>query len=179
MTLTEYAVKCMAVPARGCVVDLTCNAAILRPLADGAVMGTWGHRIMDHDFAGQVRDDYLERLYSGLETEPATDDLCDAYWHLDTDEHPVFWLALAHTQLEFGRLTPRAKTEALKVIQSGEDLARWEGDKKRQRVLVALEKKLTGPQKPEKKLPKRPPTLRQGDVFRFRLSNARNPRSIL
>ena len=125
---------------------------------------------MDDDFAVQVRDDYVEQLYAGLSTEAATDVLRDEYGHLDVDEHPVYWLALAHTQFEYGRLTEEVKDQALKVIRTGEDLARWGGgDGKRKRALNALEKKLRGPQKAPKKLVKRPPKLEPGDVFRFRI----------
>lgn len=136
-------------------------------------MGTWGHKIMEDDFAVEVRQEYLEMLYDGLSSEEATDRLSAGQGPGDMDERSVFWLALAHTQLEYGRLTGQAREQALAIIQSGEDLERWEGNKKRQRVLQALDKKLRGPQKAPKKLVKRPPRLRQGDLFRFRIDDQR------
>jgi len=87
-------------------------------------MGTWGHKIMEDDLAAEVRDEYLELLYGGLSTDEATAKLCAGFGPGHEDERPVFWLALAHTQLEVGRLTGQVKERALAIIRSGEDLQR-------------------------------------------------------
>jgi len=70
-------------------------------------METWGHGIFEDDFAVDVRADYLERLSSGAPSEDATTEMIGTYGVMDTDEEPAFWLSLAATQLEYGRLDPR------------------------------------------------------------------------
>lgn len=136
-------------------------------------MGTWGHKILDDDFAQDVASSYFQHLYEGAGAQEATDKVIEEYGDLDRDERTVFWLALASAQLDYGRLAQAVKTEALRVITSGEDLEKWNGDKRRARVLADLERKLRGPSKPPKKLRKTPPTLREGDVFRLPLDDGR------
>lgn len=136
-------------------------------------MGTWGYRILEDDFAADVSSSFVAHLYDGMDPQQATERVIEEYGVLDVDEHPVFWLSLAATQLEYGRLVDGVKARALDVIRSGEDLARWDGAKRRARVLAELARKLEGPQKPPKKLPKRPPKLQQGDVFRLPLDDGR------
>jgi hypothetical protein len=74
----------------------------------------------------------------------------------DYDDGPVFWLALAATQWEYGRLHPRAKARALMIIDQRKDLDRWADAglaKKRQAVLAQLKKKLLTPP-PKKRTPR-------------------------
>lgn len=136
-------------------------------------MGTWGHKILEDDFAEEVASSYVQYLYEGAGAQEAADQVIVEYGDLDTDERTVFWLALASIQADYGRLVQTVKDEALRVIASGEDLEKWNGDKRRARVLADLERKLGGPSKPPKKLSKRPPKLREGDVFRLPLGDGR------
>lgn len=136
-------------------------------------MGAWGPKILEDDFAAEVASSYVERLYEGCDARDATDRVIEEYGNLDSDEHGVFWLSLATVQFEYGRLVKTVKNKALKVIASGEDLEKWNGDKRRAQVLAGLERKLTGTAKPTKTLPKRPPKLREGDVFRLPLGDGR------
>lgn len=130
-------------------------------------MGTWGAQILQDDFANDVRDEYLDHLFAGLTSIAATDAMAASYGELDVDEHPVFWLSLAATQTEYGRLTDRARKEALRVIDEGLDLLRWKGDPKRAKVLAKLRSALTGAQPKEKKLVNRKAKLTVGDFFRL------------
>ena len=49
----------------------------------------------------------------------------------DVDDGPVFWLALAATQWEYGRLDTSVKSKALKVIEKNKDDHRWVGTRSR------------------------------------------------
>lgn len=66
----------------------------------------------------------------------------------DPDEGSVDILALAAIQWKYGRLRGDVKTRALNVIDSGEDLIRWQDSDitRRRTVLQALKKKLQSPQ---------------------------------
>ena len=121
-------------------------------------MGTWGTAIFSDDTASDVRDDYRELVGKGLSGTEATDRLIRE-WGDHPDDAPVFWLALAVTQWRCGRLEQRVKDMALKVIEDGSNLERWEEDatpldvKKRKAVLEALRLQLESPQPPEKRIP--------------------------
>ncbi len=134
-------------------------------------MGTWGHKILEDDFAQDVASSYLQRLHEGADAQGAADQVIAEYGALDKDEHSVFWLTLASVQFEYGRLVESVKSEALRVIASGEDLEKWNGDQRRARALADLERKLRGPSKPLKRLPKARPPLREGDIFRLPLGD--------
>jgi hypothetical protein len=120
-------------------------------------MGTWGSGILDDDFAQDVRRDYLERLAAGEKPAAASKALVASYGELDSDEAPVFWLALAATQWEYGALDATVKRRALAVI-AREDSPQWKGDKRRAAALAKLAAKLAKkPPKPKRpRLPKPP-----------------------
>ena len=108
-------------------------------------MGAWGAAILADDFACDVRAAYLARLADGEPPAAATRALIREYGKLDADEGPIFWLALAATQWEYGALDPKVKQRALAIITTGRDAATWlEGgpDKRRAAALAALGKKL-------------------------------------
>jgi hypothetical protein len=121
-------------------------------------MAASGVGLFHDDVAADVRREYLDLLAKGVEDAEAFSTLVRDWKESisDTDDGPVFWLALAATQWEYGRLHPRAKAEALKVIDHGKGLDRWEDAglaKKRQAVLAQLKKKLDAPP-PKKRTPR-------------------------
>jgi hypothetical protein len=124
-------------------------------------MGAWGTGLFSDDVAADVRDGYRELIGDGLPGPEATDALVKQWSGAlaDSEDAGVFWLALAATQWQCGRLEPRVKKEALEVLKSGSDLRRWQEDskmlKQRQAVLVKLEAKLRSPQPRVKRIPKR------------------------
>lgn len=143
-------------------------------------MGAWGTAIFSDDLAADVRDSFREHIGDGLSPEAATSKLKEDYASSlgDQDDAPVFWLALASTQWTLGKLLPEVLAKALKVIDDGKDLARWEEDKvalkKRQASLAVLRTKLTGPQPAAKNVPKRyrsSTTWEVGQVIGYRLPN--------
>jgi len=113
-------------------------------------MGTFGAGLFHEDTASDVRDDFLNLLREGHSAEEASKALLCA-WSLsidDTDDGPVFWLALAATQCEYGCLQTEVLHHALAVIDRDSDQGRWSGKllEKRRRVLAELRTKLLGPQ---------------------------------
>lgn len=134
-------------------------------------MGTFGYKIFQDDFALDIRERYLDMLYDGISNEQATHELISENMDGDIDEEPVFWLSLAATQLEYGRLREEVKKKALSIIDSGSDLQRWNGDKKRIKELELLKSKLVADQPKEKKLVRRKIKTQSGDLFVFKMDN--------
>jgi hypothetical protein len=114
-------------------------------------MGTWSAAIFADDVACDVRDQYLALLAEGLDGAESSRRL-ESEWgdaDSDPDEGPVFWIALAAVQWEYGRLQPHVAKRALAIIDRGDDLQRWQGAPglaKRRSALQALRRKLESPQ---------------------------------
>jgi hypothetical protein len=126
-------------------------------------MGTWGTGIFADDTACDVRDDYRDMIADGvsdaLARERMIQEHLEQYGECRADMEPTFWLALARTQWEIGRLDDATKAKALEVIDSGTDLENCrllDADasflRKRAAVLQKLRRELESPQKPYKKL---------------------------
>lgn len=123
-------------------------------------MGTWGTALFSDDLAADVREAYRDLLGEGLSAAEAAERLIAQHASsvADPDEAPVFWLALAATQWKLGRLDDRTLQEALRAIDSGDDLRRWSAPadrKKREAVLAKLREQLLSPQPPAKRIPRR------------------------
>jgi hypothetical protein len=98
----------------------------------------------------------------------------------DNEEASIFWIALAAIQWKLGRLEDRTKQEALRIIESGRDLERWENPRdrnKRSAILEKLRKELLSENQPE---PRRVPRAIKaandwslGEVIGFRLLSGR------
>jgi len=76
----------------------------------------------------------------------------------DPDEGPVFWLAVADTAWRLGRPQEHATAEAIRIIETGADLHRWdapEDRRKREAVLRRLATSLRSPPPPPVRVPKR------------------------
>jgi hypothetical protein len=147
-------------------------------------MGTWGTALFADDTSSDVRDAYLRLVASGLTGPEATEQLRKEWKALlaDEDEGPVFWLALAATQWQCGRLEARVKARALKIIANGSSLGRWSEQAdaqallRRKAVLEKLDARLRSPQP-------RPQTFRKprqqesswfaGEVLAYRLRSGR------
>jgi hypothetical protein len=121
-------------------------------------MGTWSAAIFADDVACDVRDQYLALIAEGLDGAEASHRLESEWGDVDSDpdEGPVFWIALAAVQWEYGRLEPHVAKRALAIIDGGVDLQRWEGGSsaaRRRSVLQTLRRKLMSPQ-PKPKRPR-------------------------
>lgn len=121
-------------------------------------MGAWGPKLYQDDIAQDVRDTYKDRLRRGKKTKEITEELIEEYSDEieDVDDGPIFWFALADIQWDYGRLLPEVKENAIKWIEDGSDIRRWEEEgtakevKVRKEVLEQLKHKLESPM-PEKK----------------------------
>lgn len=114
-------------------------------------MGTWGTSVFGSDTACDVRDSYRALLDSGVDDDASTLKVLEAFGSDD----PEVWLALAASQSRLGRLDEGVRSRALQIIDTEEDLARWdEADaglrRGRARVLSRLRETITGPQ-PERR----------------------------
>lgn len=113
-------------------------------------MGAWGAGIFQDDTACDIRDDYKDHLGNGLSGSEATARILSEYKSsfADPDESGVAWLALAAVQWRHGRLDETTLQQALHVIDSGSDLARWADSRdlaKRRAVLEKLRAEITSP----------------------------------
>jgi hypothetical protein len=124
-------------------------------------VGAWGPGLFSDDVACDVRDQYRELIEDQVADDDAEQQVLDSWSTAldDDDDGPVVWLALAATQSKLGRLSERVKGEALRVMDDGSDLARWEEATRsernaREKALAKLRDQLTGPQPAPKKLRK-------------------------
>jgi hypothetical protein len=146
-------------------------------------MGAWGAAIFSDDTAADVRDAYRALLTEGYSGPKATALLLRDWRETlaEEDDAPIFWLALAATQWQCGRLEARVKAKALRIIHQGSSLARWaEGDpmslKRRQAALEKLGRQLHSPQPSPKEFRKRREPAgdwRVGEVLAYRLRSGR------
>ena len=82
-------------------------------------MGTFGYKILEDDFALDVRDAYLDYLFDGLPSAEATERLRSDFGASleDYEERITFWLALAEVQWDKGRLVEHVLQNALDILE--------------------------------------------------------------
>src|SRR5215213_2233915 len=144
-------------------------------------MGTWGIALFSDDLAADLRGEFRDLIGEGFTTETAVNRLKTEYKSSlsDPDEESVFWLALADTAWRLGRLDDNLLQNALRVIDSGLDLVRWEDAadrKKREQVLAKLRTKLQSAPpspKPVAKTIKSANEWQIGEVIGFQLLSGR------
>lgn len=143
-------------------------------------MGAWGANLYQDDVALDVKDEYKDNLRKGKTNEETMQEIVDKYQELleDEEDRGVFWLALADTQWNLGRLDEQVKEQALEIIELGTDLKRWENNEKlynkRKEILEKLKEKLLSPQPEEKRMPKYRTykcEWENGDVFAYQLKS--------
>ncbi|HDR6217432.1 hypothetical protein [Bacillus cereus] len=140
-------------------------------------MGAWGVAILSDDIAEDIKLLYKDLLANEYSNEDASRIVIEEYKNeLDNEETIVFWLVFASIQWRLGRLQENVKQEALQIIESGADLARWEEEpklqKKREVVLNKLREQLHSRQSEAKKVPKRfiaNTSLKAGDAVSYEL----------
>ncbi len=139
-------------------------------------MGTWGTAIFSDDLAADIRDSFVDLVAEGLSPADATQRMVGELKDIlaAEDDAIVFWLALAATQWKLGRLLEDVRERAIQIIDSGEELRRWEGSyiKQRQKHLAKLRAQLLTPPPTPRKIkpfPKSSTDLRVGDIVVFRL----------
>lgn len=120
-------------------------------------MATWISSFFDihNEIARDVYNEYLDSLKFGLSGRKATKVVLDGFVeeiHDTEGDGPVVWMALAVTQWKYGRLEPRVKAKALRIIKDGGDVAAYppELQKRWSKVLEKVRIQLESPQPPEK-----------------------------
>lgn len=118
------------------------------------------------DIGADVHDHYRALLEEQVPDSEATAQVVQSYVdEVSEDEAWEVWLALAASQVKFGRLDEVVRDRAIAVIDSGEHLERWTGRDRTRRLatLAKLREQLTGPQKPPRAL--RKPRRRATDLI--------------
>lgn len=143
-------------------------------------MGAWSTAIFSDDTAADTRDAFTDLIAQGLTATEATDRLIaeSADILADDEDANVFWLALAASQWKLGRLVDSVRERAVAVIDSGDDLRRWQDNSKaeinqRRMHLAKLREQLLSSQPKPKKLKlvvKSSTGFHAGDVAKFRLN---------
>jgi hypothetical protein len=122
-------------------------------------MGTWGPALYSDDLAADLKSELRDLVGLGLPIEAVVQSLETEYYHSvsDPDEGPVFWLAVADAAWHLGRPHEGATQEALRIIDAGTDLARWEDPRdrtKRAAVLETVRERLERPAPAPKRVPR-------------------------
>lgn len=144
-------------------------------------MGAWGTGLYQDDIAEDIKTDYINFLKEGKTNQETYDKLIadNQITINDFEDGPVFWFALADTQWKLGRLMPYVKEQALKHLDEGTDLLKWEewGKpflKRRIKVLDDLKNRLMSAMPAEKKVPLfkyYKCTWNIGDAYAYRLES--------
>lgn len=144
-------------------------------------MGTWGTAILRDDLARDVNQDYLDLYDDGLAHPAIVKKLRHKYAAelKDSDDAPLFWLALAKAQWECGALEQAVLNRVLRIIERGQGLERWRARDaqalaKRKETLERFGQQIQLPNaKPRKrhKVRRHPPIYEAGDCLSIRLTN--------
>lgn len=150
-------------------------------------MGAWGFAIFSDDTACDIRDYYRTQLTDGASDSDAKLRTQRAFLGSSSGSiivsESLFWVAMASSQWEVGRLDEETKANAIAAIDSGGELNRWRdlgasaADlRKRAMVLATLRNRLESPPRPRKIF--RPVRVRRsefavGDVISFALGSGK------
>ena len=143
-------------------------------------MGTWGTSLYANDFTSDIRGDYIDKLKRGKSNDDAIKELMHENHDIigNEEEEPLFWMALADTQWNYGRLLPFVKEKALFFLSRDSESERWEESDPQKRIKweqtkEELKQKLNSPQPPEKGITKyrlHQCTWKLGDIFAYRFN---------
>ena len=148
-------------------------------------MGSWGVTSFQNDVAEDVKNDYISLLKKGKEGIEATEELTLRYEDsiVDPDDAPIFWLALADVQWDYGRLEKCVGEKALYYIRQGLTQQNASDDQtaiderdfhEQKRFLENLRQKLLS-QQPDKKMVRQQKLYRcdwkNGDVYAYKLTS--------
>jgi hypothetical protein len=145
-------------------------------------MGAWGYGIRHDDFVLDVIGVFEELLKAGHSVGDATKTVKSKFAAAiqDSDDGPLFWLALADMQWTYGELESRVLNRVRGDFASGRSLDAWKEDPRglprRRAALEKFIRKIAVPSPRPKKPPKtvvRPPMFQPGDCLSIRLANDR------
>lgn len=90
-------------------------------------MDITGTKIYSDSLASAVRDDYRKLLGFGASDEEAEQIMLKAYeGYIGTVYESIFWISFGYTQWKLGRLSKKIRDKVVAVIESGDDLKKWE-----------------------------------------------------
>ena len=94
-------------------------------------MGAWGYGIRRDDFVCDIIDEFDNVLKAGRSVADATKAVKSKFacQIKDTDDGPLFWIALADAQWTYGGLEPKVLRRVQKDFASGHGLDRWSHDR--------------------------------------------------
>lgn len=142
-------------------------------------MGVWGISLYENDIGSDVRAYFEAQLRNGKSGSTITQELVEQYQDslADPEDAPAFWLALADTQWDLGRLEKGVKDKALFYLEHGESAFNVlncpnSSQKSEMDRLSTLKEKLLSPPPKPKRI--RPQSLyicpwKNGDVFAYQL----------
>ncbi len=140
-------------------------------------MGFYGIKLYDEDLACDIRDDYKDFLKLGKEDDELIEMMKKHYSECFSDlrDKYLFWLVIADTMWDYGRLTKKVKDKAIDIIKNEKESKMWEKCymDKRKEILNKLMEKLKKEQperKKVKKLKKRKGTWNYGDILTYQIS---------
>ena len=137
-------------------------------------MGAWGAAIRSDDFVADVVYAYKASLKASQDLQSARSDVVNKFAEIikHGDEAPLFWIAIADVQWEYGVTDAEALQFVAADYQQGRGLENWEESpkqlQKRCEVLEVFLQKLQSPNPKPAKIPKlirRPPPLAAGDCL--------------
>ncbi len=140
-------------------------------------MGTWGTGLYSDDTACDIRSDWNTGLRWGRTAEDLTESFVNDYGSDD----PVVTLVLADLQWRSGRIVPRVRAQALRIVSDGTDLKRWteaSAKDQRARAVVLLKLRAQLEREPPPPVPMKVPRaavtpMKVGEVYAWRLLDGR------
>lgn len=142
-------------------------------------MGSWGVGIFQNDIADEIKDCYINKLKSGKNDKEALAETIRENSEMisEDDDKFDFWFALSSITFDYGRITDEIKTTALELIESGDDLKRWDSKADQRKRSVQLEKlreKLLSETPPPKKVRIIKPTIcpwKKNEIYLYKLDS--------
>jgi hypothetical protein len=143
-------------------------------------MGAWGHGIRQDDFVCDVIGVFEDLLKAGKSVGDATKAVKSKFASeiKDTDDGPLFWIALADVQWTYGEPEAPVLRRVQDDFDSGRGRDRWSGDQRglsrRRAALQRFISKIAEPNPRPKKPPKivvRAPKFQPGDCLSIHMSN--------
>jgi hypothetical protein len=144
-------------------------------------MGAWGSGIRQDDFVCDVIGDFEDLLKEGKSVPDASRAVKSKFVAEieDTDDGPLFWIALADVQWTYGEVERQVLKRVNDDFDSGRSLIPWAEDQgvlsRRRTALKKFLTKIAMPNPRPKKLPKlvvRAPKFQSGVCLSIQLSNS-------
>jgi hypothetical protein len=143
-------------------------------------MGAWGHGIRQDDVVCDVIGVFEDNLKQGKSIVDATKAVRKQFAEAvkDSDDGPLFWIAIADAQWTYGQLDAGILQHVKDDFESGRSLSRWDENdtllSRRKDVLKKFIDKIEKPNPRPKKPPRttvRTPKFKPGDCLSILLSN--------